>query len=133
MEGADKNEERGKQRVLSQSEARIRERRERRSEREEREREKRRRGERAEGERWRGGRNTFGREHRQELLEVGRKRNRKRQRREEEGERVTKELNSCKSILSLPFVCEQPLRTLGAASKWVLTDCPGESLVQTTD
>ena len=39
MEGADKNEERGKQRVLSQSEARIRERRERRSEREERERE----------------------------------------------------------------------------------------------
>ena len=38
MEGADKNEERGKQRVLSQSEARIRERRERRSEREERER-----------------------------------------------------------------------------------------------
>ena len=104
MEGADKNEERGKQRVLSQSEAKIRERRERRSEREEREREKRRRGERAEGERWRGGRNTFGREHRQEPLEVGRKRNRKRQRREEEGERVTKELNSCKSILSLPFV-----------------------------
>ena len=40
MEGADKNEERGKQRVLSQSEARIRERRERRSEREERERER---------------------------------------------------------------------------------------------
>jgi hypothetical protein len=39
MEGADKNEERGKQRVLSQSEARIRERRERRSEKEERERE----------------------------------------------------------------------------------------------
>ena len=40
MEGADKNEERGKHRVLSQSEARIRERRERRSEREERERER---------------------------------------------------------------------------------------------
>ena len=40
MEGADKNEERGKQRVLSQSEAKIWERRERRSEREERERER---------------------------------------------------------------------------------------------
>ena len=28
---------------------------------------------------------------------------------------------------------EQSLGTLGAASKWVLTDCPGESLAQTTD